>query len=448
MPPRSSAPRRGRHPSATRPPRPSSCSRVMPPSRSTTGTSPRTSTTVDSTPTRHGPPSTTTSTTSPRSASTCAAVVGEGRPDRFADGAATGTPAARSSASATGWSGTRTATLGSPAVAARGSASAAVQHQRQRPGPERVRQPQRQGGRARGHPPGGLRVRRVDDHGVVGRPALRREDARHRRRVQRVRAQPVDRLRRERHQPAVAQHRRSRRQGCRVHRPRVDHDHLRHHAHLTRGPARPSRGLPSPDDSHRHHPRRRHPARPRLDPRPHAVAAPAAGPRHRGALAAGTSGPAASWPRAASWSPRSTCGGMAGRAAGAATSSAGPTSPTTSAGCWPRVRADADGGPVALHGPLDGWPAVASTRCWAVPPRPTCWCSPRPAWATACRGGSTWPRRCSPASRPTMVVGNAWDGSALSRDPAVGGGGRRRPADACGHHDPPGRPWRSRRRTG
>ena len=51
-----------------------------------------------------------------RSAFTCWAVVGLGRPDKLALGAAMGTPAARIRARAVLWSGMRTATVGSPAA--------------------------------------------------------------------------------------------------------------------------------------------------------------------------------------------------------------------------------------------------------------------------------------------------------------------------------------------
>jgi hypothetical protein len=53
-----------------------------------------------------------------RSCSTCCAEVGDGRPDVFADGAASGTPAAAMSARATGWAGMRTAMVARPAVTA------------------------------------------------------------------------------------------------------------------------------------------------------------------------------------------------------------------------------------------------------------------------------------------------------------------------------------------
>ena len=51
---------------------------------------------------------------------TCAAVVGLGRPDRLAEGAAMGRAQARSMAAATGWLGMRTATVDSPAVTTSG----------------------------------------------------------------------------------------------------------------------------------------------------------------------------------------------------------------------------------------------------------------------------------------------------------------------------------------
>ena len=68
-------------------------------------------------PTGHGPPSRISATLSPSSAATCAAVVGLTRPERLADGAAIGRPAARSSVCATGCAGARSATVSSPALA-------------------------------------------------------------------------------------------------------------------------------------------------------------------------------------------------------------------------------------------------------------------------------------------------------------------------------------------
>jgi len=72
------------------------------PGRSSRGTSPVQSTIVDSTPTSLGPPSSTQSRagsrTSPSSSTTCAASVGETRPNRLALGAATPPPNSTSSA--------------------------------------------------------------------------------------------------------------------------------------------------------------------------------------------------------------------------------------------------------------------------------------------------------------------------------------------------------------
>ena len=93
-------------------------SRETLPGRRITSSSPVQSTIVDSTPTVHGPSSRTTSTSSPRSARTSPAVVGLTCPKRFAEGAAMPPPNARSSASATGWSGTRTPTVSPPPVTA------------------------------------------------------------------------------------------------------------------------------------------------------------------------------------------------------------------------------------------------------------------------------------------------------------------------------------------
>ena len=67
-------------------------------------------------PHRVGPPSSTTSTAPPSPATTCSARVGLSWPNRFALGAATGTPAAAISARADGSSGTRTAIVSRPEV--------------------------------------------------------------------------------------------------------------------------------------------------------------------------------------------------------------------------------------------------------------------------------------------------------------------------------------------
>ena len=98
-----------------------SASGVVAPGRSSAPRRPSTATTVDSMPCGAGPPSRIRSTRSPRSSTTCSAVVALVRVNRLALGAAIGTPAARISAWATGWLGTRTATVGRPAVATSGT---------------------------------------------------------------------------------------------------------------------------------------------------------------------------------------------------------------------------------------------------------------------------------------------------------------------------------------
>ena len=73
---------------------------------------------VDSRPIWQRPPSRIRSISGPKSRATCAAVTGLTRPERLADGAASGRPAAAITASATGCAGTRSATLCKPARAA------------------------------------------------------------------------------------------------------------------------------------------------------------------------------------------------------------------------------------------------------------------------------------------------------------------------------------------
>ena len=96
---------------------------VTPPGRSMRGTAPVTSITVDSRPTRQGPPSNISGMRPFMSSHTCFAVVGLGRPERLALGAATGRAAASISARASGWAGKRTATVESPAVTSGGTRS-------------------------------------------------------------------------------------------------------------------------------------------------------------------------------------------------------------------------------------------------------------------------------------------------------------------------------------
>ncbi len=89
------------------------------PGRRITGTAPLASITVDSSPPSAAPQSRimARSALPPSSSRTCPARVGLMRPERFADGAATGTPASARKARAWVLAGTRRATLSSPDVA-------------------------------------------------------------------------------------------------------------------------------------------------------------------------------------------------------------------------------------------------------------------------------------------------------------------------------------------
>ena len=282
--------------------------------------------------------------------------MGEGRPDRFADGAATGTPAARSRASATGWSGTRTATLGRPGGRRPRQPGAAVSTSVSGPGQNALRQPQRQGGRPRGHPPGGLRVRRVHDHRVVGRPALRREDARHRR-AGRGRSRPARRPSPWGTRPArpSAAHRRARRPASAATDSRRAHDRTRS---IT---LRPMARTPLPRDRIR--PRRQRPTIGRM-PRIHTGTArrattllirdwqPTATPWAYVLLVHGVGEHSGRYERTGRHlrgcrhrgdRVRPARSRRLERARGA-TSSAGPTTSTTSAGCWRRCARTRQGG--------------------------------------------------------------------------------------------------------
>ena len=114
-------------------------STVTPPGRNSMGAEPQRSSTVDSTPSGQGPLSSTAAMRPDKSSKTCCGVVGLTLPERFAEGAATGRPVARSSASAMSCAGTRTASVSSPALASRLTVTIALarQHQRQGARPER-----------------------------------------------------------------------------------------------------------------------------------------------------------------------------------------------------------------------------------------------------------------------------------------------------------------------
>ena len=167
------------------------------------------STIVDSTPTAHGPPSRTRSTSSPRLARTCAARR-RARPRRSGSRSAPRcrrrTPAAaRARAAGRARAGP---TVSRPPVTASGTPGARRRTSVSGPGQKRVgerRAPR--GGTSAAHAGRSSARREVHDHRVVGGPALHGEEARERRRVARVGAEAVDRLGRERDEPARAQDR-------------------------------------------------------------------------------------------------------------------------------------------------------------------------------------------------------------------------------------------------
>ncbi len=145
------------------------------------------------------------STASPSPSRTCSAVVGDSCVNRFALGAASGNPVARSSASATGWAGiAQTDGWASPAVTMSGTDRLFGNHDGQRSRPELRGQLsgafapfERQFPR---HPS----VRHMHNQGAGMRPALCIENALYRHRVEGIGAQTVNGLRGKRDQPALA----------------------------------------------------------------------------------------------------------------------------------------------------------------------------------------------------------------------------------------------------
>ena len=173
-------------------------SSVTPPGRSSTGTGPVRSSTVELDADRTG-----TAVEDHRRdaelarspirefARHCAAVVGLTRPERLADGAATGRPTARSSVCATGCAGARTATVSSPALASSDTPPSV------RRGSTRVSGPgQKRRAAARPVVEHGQRLRLgeprdVHDQRVEARPSFRGEDGGDGAVVCRVAAEPV-----------------------------------------------------------------------------------------------------------------------------------------------------------------------------------------------------------------------------------------------------------------
>ena len=187
--PARSALRPGRRRPAARPSVASISSRETAPGRSRRGPPPRQATTVDSTPQAQGPPSRIRPIRSPRSASTCSARVGLTAPERLAEGAASGAPAAAISARAISEPGTRTASVSSPARASRlmRQSAATGATSVSGPGPEAGGEPLG----ARVEPRlarGGRDAVEMGDQRIEGRAALDRVDLRPpRRRTSQVR---------------------------------------------------------------------------------------------------------------------------------------------------------------------------------------------------------------------------------------------------------------------
>ena len=138
--------------------------------------------------------------------STCADVLGLTRPERLAEGAAIGRPAAWSSACATCPDGTLTARVGKSGgrLVADRAVVAARQHQGQRAWPEALGQHMRQAGRSH-LAPGAAGIGEVGDQRVVPGTTLGGEHAADRRRIGGIRAEPVDGLGAEGDQPAAPQ---------------------------------------------------------------------------------------------------------------------------------------------------------------------------------------------------------------------------------------------------
>ena len=161
-------------------------------------------TTVDSIPTRVGPPSS-TGTESPKAALTCPAVVGESSLNRFALGAAIGTPQASINSRATGCAGTRTPTVGESGGDDIGDVSGFRKHQREGSGPPALGEffcfARPLGDQSPRH----LDGRSVDDQRAGFRAAFQFENFCDGGSVERVRAQAVNGFRGEGDQAAVAE---------------------------------------------------------------------------------------------------------------------------------------------------------------------------------------------------------------------------------------------------
>ncbi len=201
----------------------------MPPGRSSTGGSVVQSTIVDSTPIGVRPPSRTRSTRPSRSASTCAARSRARAREAIRAGRRHWHPAGFHQRA--GHAMRRHAHRhGRQARGDRiGHHGLLRQDQRQRPRPERQRQRARRRRNRRRHEAELPHVRDVHDEWIGGGPPLGLEDSLHGRRVERVGAEAIDRLGRERHQAAATNHVRRLRDHLRVGPLRIHRHHTRHH---------------------------------------------------------------------------------------------------------------------------------------------------------------------------------------------------------------------------
>ena len=159
----------------------------------------------NSSPTAHGPASSTSATLSPSCSMTCSARVGLSRPERLAEGAASAPPKAAITSCA-GPRGARSAIVASPAVASgwTGASGASGTTSDSGPGQNFSRKPL--GARIEhAIAPRHRDVGHMADQRIEARPALGREDARHRLAVGGVGGEAVDRLGRQRDQLAAPQ---------------------------------------------------------------------------------------------------------------------------------------------------------------------------------------------------------------------------------------------------
>ena len=238
------------------------------------------SSTVEAGPPGVGPPSRTRSTRSPRPAITSSAVRGLAAPWGFALGAVTGSPRAATKRAGDRVTGQSDADRPRPRRERRGQVGVRVQHERQRSRPVSRHQPARPGGHLPRDPVDHREG--VDQHeqGLVRRPALRLEDPRDRRGVERAGPEPVEGLGRERDERAAPEDAGRRLERRRGRTARVD-DEPRRAAHgdppvLSRcGP----RGAGGPDGRCRAGSARRRSGSP---PPPHRRRPPRPGCRRRG----------------------------------------------------------------------------------------------------------------------------------------------------------------------